>query len=139
MQMNIPPSLLNIVLEEFQSALFTNLNHPWEARFGQPPKYGYLEHSQWMEEGFRKTTPISAWHISTTTIHETRIKVFAPNLQNKISFDLFYGWFYFSDDLSTVDINWQTGPRFGRGFSHRIGKDSLGEYLLDRGKSTWVS
>jgi hypothetical protein len=137
--MNIPPNLLNIVLEEFQSALLTNLNHPWEVRLGKPPKYGYLEHSEWMEDGFRKTTPISAWHISPTTVRQTTIREFAPEMQNRVFFDLLYGWFYFSENLSTVDINWQTGPRFGRGFRHRIGQDTLGEYLLDRGKSTWVS
>lgn len=137
--MIVSPKLLNIVLQEFQSTLHSNLNHGWETRFGQPPKYGYVKQTEWMDDTHGNAPVISAWHISESVIHASSIKDALSPTVDGIFFDLLHGWFYFSNDLSVVFINWQTGPRFGKGFRHRIGQDTLGEYLLDRGNITWVS
>ena len=135
----ISPDLLKLVFNEFQQAILEIQNHPWEAKHGQPPKYGYVEQTEWIEDKHKKAPGVLAWHLSTSTIRSTKVTELSSPKIDGMFFDLFAGWFYFSPDLAAVYINWQTGPRYGRGFRHRIGKDTLGAYLLDRGKSTWVS
>jgi hypothetical protein len=54
-------------------------------------------------------------------------------------YDLFTGWFCLTPEQDAVSINWQVGPRFGRGFQHRIGRDAEGRRLLEQGENTWMS
>jgi hypothetical protein len=133
------PEMLDLVLSELQHVLRENLEQPWDAKHGQPPRYGYVEQTELTEDEGKKGKTIAAWHISPDAVRATPIK----NLENpKIDgmfFDQFRAWFCFTHDFTAVFINWQIGPRFGRGFKHRIGRDTLGHYLLDKGVSTWVS
>jgi hypothetical protein len=133
------PELLEIVLSEFQHALRDNLQYPWEVKHGKPPKYGYVEQTDWSGNELKMGKAIAAWHISPDAVRTSPIKNLESPKIDGMFFDLFRGWFCFSPDLTDVFINWQTGPRFGRGFKHRIGRDTIGRYLLDRGKGTWVS
>jgi hypothetical protein len=133
------PELLEIVLSEFQHALRGNLEYPWEVKHGKPPKYGYVEQTEWTENDLKIGKAITAWHISPDAVRTTPIKIPESRKVDSMFFDLFMGWFCFAPDLTAVFINWQTGPRFGRGFKHRVERDNAGRYLLDRGVSTWVS
>ena len=133
------PELLELVLSEFQRTLRENLQYPWNAKHGKPPKYGYVEYTEWTEGDLKMGKPIAAWHISADAVHTSPIKSPGSPKIDGMFFDLFKGWFCFTRDVTAVFINWQTGPRFGRGFKHRIGQDTAGGYLLDRGASTWIS
>ena len=136
------PELVELVLSEFQRTLRENLQGPWGAESGKPPRYGYIEQTKWTGNAARKGWPIAAWHITPDIVRSSRIKYLNLMTRPKVDgmfYDLFRGWFCFADNLSVVSINWQTGPRYGRGMSHRVGKDSLGRYLLDRGTPTWIS
>ena len=135
----VSADLLQLVFNEFKQAMCDIQNHPWEVQHGQPPKYGYIEQTEYVEYQSGIAPAIFAWHISPSTIRSTIIKEQRTPKVDGMFFDLFRGWFFFAPDLSAVYINWQTGPRYGRGFRHRIGKDTLGAYLLDRGSGTWVS
>jgi hypothetical protein len=138
--MSVHPQLIELILHEFQMVLTKNLDDPWEQRHGPPPKYGYIEHTHFVEEDSnRRGEAIAAWHISRTSIKTTLVRQTSKPSVNGIFFNLFYGDFCFIPDGSAVYINWQTGPKFGRGMRHRVGVDTLGEYLLSVGQSTWVS
>ena len=137
--MTPPSELLDVVLSEFQRSLRENLQHPWEIKHGKPPKYGYVEQTEWTEKGLKMGKPIAAWHISVEAVHSSQIKKPESPKVDGLFFDMFTGWFCFTPDLAAVFINWQTGPRFGRAFKHRIGRDSAGRYLLERRTNIWVS
>ena len=136
-----PPTseLLDLVLSEFQHALREHLHYPWEAQYGTPPRYGYVEQTEWADNDLKRGRVIAAWHISPDAVHTSSIKDRESPQIDGMFFDLFQGWFCFTPDLAAVFIDWQTGPRFGRGFRHRIGRDTAGRYLLDRGAATSVS
>jgi hypothetical protein len=137
--MTTAPELLQLVLGEFQEALRANLQHPWGPSQGKPPKYGRVEQTEWTDDVIGKGKTLAAWRISPDTVRSSPVQEPRNPRIDGMFFDLLDGWFYFTDDLSAVFINWQTGPRFGKGFRHRIGQDAAGSYLLSRGTSTWVS
>ena len=131
--------IIDLVLCEFQDVIRENLNQYEDAEHGHPPKYGYILHTEWSDHEDEVGLAIAAWHISSDIVRTASIKEPSPPRIDGMFYDLLRGWFYFTEDLSAVFINWQTGPRFGRGFKHRIGQDTLGGFLLDRGKCIWVS
>ena len=131
--------IIDLVLCEFQYVIRENLNQYGDAEHGHPPQYGYILHTEWTEHENKIGQAISAWHISSDIVRTSTIKELSTPKIEGMFYNMLRGWFYFTEDLSAVFINWQTGPKFGRGFKHRIGQDTLGEYLLDRGKCTWVS
>ena len=136
------PELVELVLGEFQRTLRETLQGPRGDESGKPPRYGYVEQTKWTGDARKKGRAIAAWHIAPDIVRSCRIRYEYLLTRPKVDgmfYDLFRGWFCFADDLSAVAINWQTGPRYGRGLSHRIGKDTLGQYLLDRGTVAWVS
>jgi hypothetical protein len=139
----IPNSkIIDLVLKEFQEVLVNNLERSWQPEHGDPPKYGYIEHTEFVEDvtGHCKGKPISAWYISRIFIKATTIKQGERSFQIKgMFYNIFLGHFCFAPDGSSVFINWVTGPRFGRGYKHRIGIDTKGDYLLDKGSPTWFS
>ena len=138
-QITLEPELLNLVLNEFQTALRNNLDNASEFPRRNPPKYGYIEQTEYVTKPLRKGSALRAWHFSATTMRPTLIKETSIPKSDGTFFNLFYGSFCFAPNFSAVYINWQTGPLFGRGFRHRIGRDTLGSYLLGRGSGTWVS
>jgi len=133
------PELLEIVLREFQSALRENLQASWDEKHGKPPKYGYVEQTEWTDNELKMGKAVAAWRISPGGVHASAIKRLESPKIDGMFYDMFRGWFCFNHDLTAVSINWQTGPRFGRGFRHRIGQDTAGHFLLDRGARTWIS
>jgi hypothetical protein len=138
-EMSIPPELIDIILNQFQSVLKENRMHPWEPKHGNPPKYGYIEQKEWTENSHGNEPGIAAWYISEEIRKPSKLKGWGTPKIDGMFYDFLRGWFYFSPDMSLVHINWQIGPRFGRGSKHRFGTDSLGKYLLDQGENTWVS
>ena len=141
--MNPPPELIQLVLGEFQAALRENMDSNWDAKHGKPPRYGYVEHKESLKGRKAHETwnnPVAAaWHISRDTLKSTTIKEWGQPMIDGMFYDLFRGWFVISTDGASVQINWQTGPRFGRGYAHRIGVDTHGKYLLGKGERTWMS
>ncbi len=68
------PELLEIVLSEFQRALRENLQYPGNAKHGKPPKYGYVEQTEWTENERKIGKAIAAWHISAGAVRTSSIK-----------------------------------------------------------------
>ena len=56
-----------------------------------------------------------------------------------IFFDWLIGSWGVADDLTNFLINWQVGPRFGRGFIYPILESPTGRIYLGVRKPTWVS
>ena len=136
------PELVELVLGEFQRTLREHLQGPWRDEAGKPPGYGYIEQTKCTPDERKKGWPIAAWHITPDVVRPCRVKYYyllSRPKANGMFYDLLRGWFCFADNFSVVSINWQTGPKYGRGLSHRIGRDTLGQYLLDRGTPTWIS
>ncbi len=133
------PELLTIILSEFQDVLRENLSHEWQPVHGRPPKYGYVEHTQFTAHELGKGSAITAWQISAETVRECTVKQLAKPAINGMFFEVLIGWFYFTEDAAFVHVCWQIGPRFGRGFQHQVGRDTLNRYLISRGTNTWVS
>jgi len=136
------PELVDLVLGELQRTLREIAQGPLGAESGKAPRYGYIEQTRWNGAGPGKGWPIAAWHITPDIVRPCRIKYHFLIKRPKVDgmfYDMLRGWFSFADNLSVVSINWQAGPRYGRGLSHRIGKDTLGRFLLDQGTPTWIS
>ncbi len=49
------------------------------------------------------------------------------------------GSFALCEDDQTVLLGWQVGPRFGRGYSHKVEGESAGGLRLRAGAQVWVS
>jgi len=137
--MNPNKDLIQLILEIYQSVLTENLNHSWEPKHGNPPKYGYIEQKSWTDDSHGNGPGIAAWYISQESQNTSQIKGWGTPKIDGMFYDVLRGWFLFSPDMSFVQINWQIGPRFGRGKKHRFGKDCLGKYLIDKGETIWVS
>lgn len=54
-------------------------------------------------------------------------------------FESLWGQFGISKDSQYLAIHWQTGPRFGRGFLHRIQRGRTGAIWLAEGRMIWAS
>jgi hypothetical protein len=137
--MTTSPELLAIILSEFQDVLRENQKQEWQATDGHAPKYGYVEQTEWTPDECHRTPPIAAWHISAHTVRPCAVKQPANPTITGMFFDLLHGRYYFGTDAASVHIGWQIGPRYGRGFVHRVGLDLLGRPLISRGISTWIS
>ena len=130
-----------LALREFQKALRENLDYKWEPRHGHPPSRGYIEQKQYSTEPWMAGRALRAWSITTDSV-EPLPTIHGPPKDRNIDGmfnDLLVGFFGVTDDLARISINWQTGPRFGRGFVHSIERGPDGSRWLGRAQSTWMS
>ena len=139
MTMTPAAELIQVVLSEFQRTLQRNLEAYRGSTSGAAPRRGYVEQTEYPENAHEAGKPIAAWFVSPDAVQLSSIKEPRSPKIDGMFYDMLIGWFYFTNDLAAVHINWQIGPRYGRGFRHRIGRDTLGGYLLDRGTGTWIS
>lgn len=132
--------LIDVVLSEFQKTLCNTYHYKWEAKHGKPPSRCYVQHVVNENAPFKRGTPMAAWIVTLDSITTTQIETNLPRPKiDGMFFDLCRGSFSLSPDGKIVFINWQTGPRFGRGFKHSVIEDSEGTVSLGKGAGTWVS
>jgi hypothetical protein len=133
-----------LALREFQKALRKNLEYKWETKHGRPPAHAYIEQKVYnasSDEPWGGGHILRAWNVTPDSV-EPLLTASGPPKDSKIDgmfYDLLIGFFAINDDFTRVSINWQTGPRFGRGFVHSIDHRPDGSLSLHRAQSTWKS
>ena len=130
-----------LALREFQKALRENLEYEWEPRHGRPPTQSYIEQKAYSTEPWRAGDALHAWLVTPDSV-EVLTPIPGPPTERKIDgmfYDTLVGFFGITNDSTRVSINWQTGPRFGRGYVHSIERGADGSLLLGAAQSTWMS
>lgn len=130
-----------LALKQFTSTLCGNRDYAWSPNSGKPPSKGYIEQKQFSREPWVNDQAVAAWKIedyeSISTI-EPMARLPKP-VTDGMFFDWLIGHWGVADDLKNLSINWQTGPRFGRGFIYPILEAPTGILYLGNRKPTWVS
>lgn len=132
--------LVALSLLEFTKTLQENLAYPWELRHGRPPKSGYVEQKEYSTSPWTAGEAFRAWTVAPDSVCEL-LHDFDPPSDRAVDgmfFDTLVGFFGISQDRTNVSINWQTGPRFGRGFVHPVERRD-GALWLGPASSTWIS
>lgn len=133
--------LTHLALKQFVAALCDNRDREWSPSHGTPPSRAYIERKEYATEPWVVKTTIAAWAIEnydSVTEIEPMTKLDNPVLSGMF-YDVLVGYWGVSDDLKRMSINWQTGPRFGRGFVPPVLESPIGILYLGDGRITWVS
>lgn len=133
--------LTHLALKQFVAALCDNRDHEWSPAHGTPPSSAYIERKEYATEPWTAKTTITAWSIENyDSVSEIEpITKWDKPILSGMFFDRLVGYWGVSDDLKRISINWQTGPRFGRGFVHPVLESPTGILYLGDGRITWVS
>lgn len=133
--------LTHLALKQFVAALCANRDHDWSPSHGKPPSRAYVERKEYATEEWTDKTTITAWAIENyDSITEVEpITKWDKPISNVMFFDCLVGYWGVSDDLKRMSINWQTGPRFGRGFVYPVLESPAGKLYLGESRATWVS
>ena len=133
--------LTHLALKQFVAALCDNRDHEWSPSYGTPPSSAYIERKEYATEPWTAKTTIAAWSIEDyDSISEIApITKWDKPILSGMFFDRLVCYWGVSGDLKRVSINWQTGPRFGRGFVHPVLESPTGTLYLGDGRITWVS
>lgn len=97
--------------------------------------------SQKKPAGWLLATVLRAWNITPalTELLATPPGFSRDRLIDGMFYDHLVGSFCTTNDLKLVSINWQTGPRFGRGYIHVIEQGPNGTLIFGPPESTWMS
>ena len=141
--MESEPDFTRRILREFQEVLSENLNFAWEPKHGVPPKVAYIAQTSNHKQWWSLESAVTAWKVTPDSVEVMAIPEFIQIKPAKLTtgmfFDLCFGTFQIDAASATVWINWQTGPRFGRGCRHPIEKNSEGITYLGRPTPVWAS
>ena len=133
--------ITELALKQFTSTLCSNRDYAWGPNRGTPPSKGYIEQKRFSREPWTNDRALAAWKIENyenTTKIEPLTKSPKPVIDGMF-FDWLIGSWGVANDLKNLSINWQTGPRFGRGFIYPILEAPTGILYLGDRKPTWVS
>ncbi len=133
--------ITKLALKQFVTALCQNRDCDWRSDSGTPTSQAYVERKGFAASPWSDTPAISAWIISdfdTVTEVSPFERLPVPTIDGMF-FDQLIGHWGIATDQNRLSINWQTGPRFGRGFVYPILKSETGTVYLGKSKSTWVS
>jgi len=102
---------------------------------------GYIERKEFATAPWSAKAPIAAWSIENygTVTEIEPITTWKMPAIDGMFFDSLVGYWGVSDNLKRLSINWQTGPRFGRGFVYPILETPGGVLNLGVPKTTWFS
>lgn len=133
--------LTNLALKQFVEALCDNRGHEWSPSHGTPPSRAYIERKEYATEPWGAKTTIAAWSIEDyDSVSEIEpITKWDKPIPSGMFFHCLVGYWGVSDDLKRISINWQTGPRFGRGFVYPVLVSPTGILYLGDRRITWVS
>lgn len=137
--------LVDLSIREFQKVIKDNLEFDWGTSRGQPPRSGrinMLKHEKKNRAYDSSSKALRSWEITADTHRELENVESLPNpdlIKDSMFYDLLVGWFSISPDQSSIEISWQTGPRFGRGFIYQIKAEHNDIPYLGRPTVTWMS
>ncbi|MGJ8641115.1 MAG: hypothetical protein ACSHYA_17120 [Opitutaceae bacterium] len=137
--------VINISLREFQQVIKNNSEFQWSPNSGTPPQVGRINLIEYKKKkhAYDLSSPIlRSWTVSTDSIEELSRAEELPIPEYKkdgMFYDILLGWFSILPDGSAVEIEWQTGPRFGRGFVYPIETAHSETPYLGKPKGTWIS
>ena len=133
--------ITQLALKQFVAALCENRDYEWNPAHGEPPSRAYVEQKEFVTEPWTAKKTFAAWAIAnyeTVTEIEPITKWDKP-IVNGMFFDRLVGYWGLSEDHKRISINWQTGPRFGRGFIQPILESPSGVLYLGDRKPIWIS
>lgn len=142
--MVINNQIMNLVLKEFQSMLrelTRYYNEDKAENYGTAPRNAIVKYHDKFDIGGHKLGKIiAAWEISLNEIE--KIKDLSCEATHSPTQGMFYkeGSFLFSinSDVTEVIIEWQVGPRFGRGYLYSIVKTD-NRFRIIKAKNLWIS
>ena len=133
--------IARLAINEFVNTLRHNRDYNWSGAHGKPPTQAYIEQKDYATTPWSNTPSLAAWSVVD---YET-VNAITPRTEWKkpvidgMFFDCMIGYWGVTKDCKYISINWQTGPRFGRGFAHAILQAETGILYLGSPRSTWVS
>ena len=133
--------ITHLAVRQFAQVLCKNRDYSWGAKAGIPPSKAYIEQKPFSCDFMTNGPVLAAWQIENYEC-TTRIEPLARFSSRTIDgmfFDWLIGNWGIAADLKTLSIHWQTGPRFGRGFSYQILEAPTGVLYLGSCKELWVS
>ena len=141
--MESEPQFTRRILREFQEVLSKNLNFAWKPEHGTPPVIAYVAQTSNHQQWWSNDSIVAAWKVTPDSVEGMAIseflKIKPAKLINGMFFDICLGSFQIDEASAFVWTNWQTGPRFGRGFRHTIEKNSEDVKYLGRPTLVWAS
>jgi len=132
------------ILKEFQKVLFDlRANSDEEScKYGYPPQSAIVKyHDKYDSTGMTIGKVIATWYISKDKISRLDNLEKEPELNPISGMYYFEGRFLFSisKDKSNAIVEWQVGPRFGRGYKYKIvNSDGEACQLIEK-EILWVS
>jgi len=132
------------ILKEFQKVLFDLKDNSDEgsSKYGYPPQSAIVKyHDKYDSNAMRIGKVIAALYISCDKISRLDNLEKEPELNPISGMYYFEGRFLFSisQDKSNAIIEWQVGPRFGRGYRYKIVNSDGEDYQLLDKEILWVS
>lgn len=133
--------ITQLALKQFVVALCDNRDHSWNPDHGTAPSKAYVERKEFATEPWSPKSTIAAWSIDDycSIVEIAPIENLDRPTVDGMFFDTLYGYWGVSVDWKRISINWQTGPRFGRGFVYPILESPTGILYLGDRVTTWVS
>jgi hypothetical protein len=133
--------VIQLALREFQKVLRENLEYEWDQHHGHPPKCAYIEQKAYSTEPWQAGVALHAWSVTPDSIESLAFPA-GPPTKPKIDgmfYDTLVGFFGITQNFACISLNWQTGPRFGRGCVCSIERSADGSIMFGSPKPTWMS
>lgn len=135
--------IIGAALKILRQTLTENYDFEWGDKFGKPPRSGFvmLREFKKREQPYSVEPALRKWSISIDGVEEIAAD-FEPPKNGRIEgmfYDSFLGWFEIRPDQKGFEIGWQTGPRFGRGYSYDIELYPESGYRLSEPRAKWAS
>lgn len=133
--------IVQLALGQFTKRLCDTRDFNWGDNHGSPPSKGYIERKPFSKVPYVSDAPIAAWAIKNYDQIENvnPLPTWPKTKTDGMFFDIMLGNWGIARDGKRLSINWQIGPRFGRGFIFNILTSTTGIPYLGEPKPTWVS
>ena len=120
----IEEKIITAVLKKYQK-VFGSLEKksPEFPNIGNPPKSLVIhQFRQYKPEGMRLDDTIAVWRVTENDVQKLTDLSVEPSRKPYDGMYFSEGWgdFSISPDLNNVIIEWQVGPRYGRGFRYNL-------------------
>ena len=134
-------ALINLALTQFQKTLISNIEAEWSHDAGTPSEWARIAfYENCPEKSYTSAIPDRLWKIVKSDIEEIAPVSEAPKpREDGMFYDYMRGWFAWDKKHEMLSINWQAGPRFGRGFLHTVARSPKSTYYITASQATWVS
>lgn len=138
----INDQLIKVILKEFQEMIIelNNIsNKEYEEKYGVPPKSVIVKYHDYFSIRSEKVgNIISSWRVTATGIESIK-ELECEAMTSSIS-GIYYNegscLFSINPKLRSCILEWQIGPRYGRGYIYDILED--GDYRLQKKDILWT-